>query len=71
MCVKTLLQAQPVGKLALPQVPMLSAAPADQHNSSGEVRTQMQDLLARLKHGSRTRVTLNPRQLQHVHSLVL
>lgn len=68
---KTLLQAQPVGKLALPQVPMLSAAPADQHNSSGEVRTQMQDLLARLKHGSRTRVTLNPRQLQHVHSLVL
>jgi len=52
-------------------VPMLSTAPADQHNSSGEVRTQMQDLLARLKHGSRTRVTLNPRQLQHVHSLVL
>jgi hypothetical protein len=58
-----------VGKLALPQVPLSSGEAAGAKEE--EVRTQMQDLLARLKHGARTRVTLNPRQLHHVHSLVL
>jgi hypothetical protein len=63
-----------VGKLALPEVqPLPSSGGGDVEQRNKEVRTQTQDLLARLKEGStnRTRVTLNPRQLQRVHSLVL